>query len=242
MAGGEVDGEGAARRRRQRRLRSWLKHERQSVAMALVEYTHHPLRGQTRARAREEVEYVKDVGLRAQKTALPGMRPALLSVVAGQQGAAVTVGCVAAGAPLLVVASLTGRDDVDATTVSFLVAENLKVQKRKEEEKERRRKREVAEYEARMQELDRVVWDDQQLTPTESSARVWDIPVVERRRARTVPNCAEDRRFVRCSSWWMLTRPLLRNDRDMVRQCRMQCWCRRCSLSKVVDFPSSRRN
>ena len=32
MAGGEVDGEGAARRRRERRLRSWLKHERQSVA------------------------------------------------------------------------------------------------------------------------------------------------------------------------------------------------------------------
>ena len=54
MAGGEVDGEGAARRRRQRRLRSWLKHERQSVAMALAQYTHHASRGQTRARAREE--------------------------------------------------------------------------------------------------------------------------------------------------------------------------------------------
>ena len=32
---------GAARRRRQRGLRSWLKHERQSVAMALAECTHH---------------------------------------------------------------------------------------------------------------------------------------------------------------------------------------------------------
>ena len=31
------------------------------------------------------------------------------------------VGYVAAAAPLLVVASLTGRDDVDATTVSFFV-------------------------------------------------------------------------------------------------------------------------
>ena len=53
-------------------------------------------------------------------------------------------------------------------------------------------------------------------------------------------HCAEDRRFFRCSSWWMLTRPLLRNDRDMVRQCRKPCWCRRCSPSKVV-FPSCRR-
>ena len=32
-------------------------------------------------------------------------------------------------------------------------------------------------------------------------SRVWDIPVVEQRRVRTVPNCAEDRRFARCSSW-----------------------------------------
>ena len=64
MAGCDVDGEGAARRRRQRRLRSWLKHERQSVAMALAEYTHHASRGQTRARAREEVEYVLHNALR----------------------------------------------------------------------------------------------------------------------------------------------------------------------------------
>ena len=77
MAGGD-DGEGAARRRRQRRLRSWLKHERQSVAMALAEYTHHASRGQTRARAREEVELATHFGLRAQKTPPPGERPGLL--------------------------------------------------------------------------------------------------------------------------------------------------------------------
>ena len=40
-------------------------------------------------------------------------------------------------APLLVVPSLRGADGVDGTTVSFLLAENLKLQK--EEEKERRR-------------------------------------------------------------------------------------------------------
>ena len=42
---------GAAQRRRQRRLRSWLRHERMTVAMALAERTHHSSRGQTIARA-----------------------------------------------------------------------------------------------------------------------------------------------------------------------------------------------
>ena len=77
-----------------------------------------------------------------QEQVLVGMRPAPPSEVAGPQGAAATGGYVAAGAPLLVVASLAGRDDVDGTTVSFLLAENLKLQKKvEEEEKERRRKR-----------------------------------------------------------------------------------------------------
>ena len=44
---------GAAQRRRQRRLRSWLRHERMTVAMALAERTHHSSRGQTIARAGE---------------------------------------------------------------------------------------------------------------------------------------------------------------------------------------------
>ena len=66
----------AAQRRRQRRLRSWLKHERQSIAMALAEYTHHASRGQTRARAREGVGLEKYVGLRAQKRPPPGERRA----------------------------------------------------------------------------------------------------------------------------------------------------------------------
>ena len=69
-------------------------------------------------------------------------------------------------APLLVVPSLRGADGVDGTTVSFLLAENLKLQK--EEEKERRREREEAEYEAHMQELDRRVHADLPLTPAES--------------------------------------------------------------------------
>ena len=43
---------GAARRRRERRLRQFLRHERLSVAMALAEFSHHAApRGQTLARA-----------------------------------------------------------------------------------------------------------------------------------------------------------------------------------------------
>ena len=46
---------GAAMRRRQRRLRQWLRHERLSVAMALAETNHHAApRGQTKARAGRE--------------------------------------------------------------------------------------------------------------------------------------------------------------------------------------------
>ena len=36
-------GEGAARRWSQRRLRSWLRHERQRVAMTMAEFKHHVL-------------------------------------------------------------------------------------------------------------------------------------------------------------------------------------------------------
>ena len=51
MMASEQPGSGAAQRRRQRRVRSWLRHERMTVAMALAESTHHSSRGQTIARA-----------------------------------------------------------------------------------------------------------------------------------------------------------------------------------------------
>ena len=57
--------------------------------------------------------------------------------VAWPQEEAVTVGYLAAGAPLLVVPSLRGADGVDGTTASFLVkAAFRKMQKEKEEEEE----------------------------------------------------------------------------------------------------------
>ena len=138
MAGGEVDGEGAARRRRQRRLRSWLKHERQSVAMALAEYTHHASRGQTRARAREEAGSETYYAPRGLKTLPPGTRPAPPSEVAGPQGAAASGGYVAAGAPLLAVSSLRGADGVDDTAVKYLLRAELMLKKEEEEEEERK--------------------------------------------------------------------------------------------------------
>ena len=51
---------GAAQRRRERRLRSWYRHEQQTVRMALATFTHHSaLRGQKTARAREEERETK---------------------------------------------------------------------------------------------------------------------------------------------------------------------------------------
>ena len=76
---------GSARRRRERRLRSMLRHERMSVAMALAERLHHSA-NVTGLRKKEEVEQVWYNALRGQKTARAGGGlPAPLSEVAGRQ-------------------------------------------------------------------------------------------------------------------------------------------------------------
>ena len=107
---------GAAMRRRERRLRSWAKHERMTVAMALAENLHH---------SRQKVEGVEHEGLRAQKTArATGARPGVLTEPE-PQGGAVTVGYVAAPGPLLVPPVLGGGDTLDDATVSFLLAQAL---------------------------------------------------------------------------------------------------------------------
>ena len=205
---------GAAQRRRQRRLRSWWRHEQQSIAAALATVTHHssgkvhtangaPRSQKLATRAEEEeVEHVPHYALRGQETPPPGERPAPLSEVAGPQRSDRTVRHSAGEAPLLVVPSLRGADGVDGTTVSFLLAENLKLQK--EEEKERRREREEAEYEAHMRELDRRVHADLPLTPAESRAwRKWagHIPIPTRRKKKRkkkkLPRCARPRQGCR---------------------------------------------
>ena len=139
---------GAAQRRRQRRLRSWWRHEQQSIAAALATVMHHSSgkvhtangapRSQklaTRPRRRWSTSRTTPYGDR--RLRLRGERPAPLSEVAGPQRSDRTVRHSAGEAPLLVVPSRRGADGVDGTTVSFLLAENLKLQK--EEEKERRR-------------------------------------------------------------------------------------------------------
>ena len=134
---------GAAQRRRQRRLRSWWRHEQQSIAAALATASGkvHAANGAPRSqklatRAEEEVEYEPHYAPRGQKTPPPGERPAPLSEVARPQRSDHTVRHSAGEAPLLVVPSLRG----------FLLAENLKLQE--EEEKERSREREEAQHEA----------------------------------------------------------------------------------------------
>ena len=101
---GERDS-GAAKRRRERRLRSWLKHERQTVRMALAEALHHSSGTSPSKRDTRVVEGAKYDALRGQKTVTragegevreehhalrgqtrlpPGMRPALLVEVQPQ--------------------------------------------------------------------------------------------------------------------------------------------------------------
>ena len=85
---------GVARRRRERRLRSMLRHEQQSIRMALATVMHHSFkvhseygapRSQTAAtRAREEEVRELHYGLRAQERPLPGTRPAPLLEVLPQ--------------------------------------------------------------------------------------------------------------------------------------------------------------
>ena len=88
---------GVAQRRRERRLRSWYRHEQQTVRMALAAFSHHSaLRRQTKARAGEEGHEEHDA-LRRQKPPPPqpelfsleeepgGGLPAPLSDVAGRQ-------------------------------------------------------------------------------------------------------------------------------------------------------------
>ena len=148
-----MDGERvkAAARRRGRRLRAWHRHVRTTVAMELATALHHSAQ---RVEGPGEGEvHEKHDGLRAQMRHLPGTRPGLPPEPEPQVRAA-TVGYAAAPVPLLVVASLAGGDEVDATTVSFLLRDNLWRTKLEEKEKERRRVlEEEEEIEKKMQAL-----------------------------------------------------------------------------------------
>ena len=127
LAGRDV---GSARLRRERRLRSWLRHERMTVAAALAEALHH---------SAPKVGAVPYNAPRSQKTArASGEHPGVLKEPEVQLEAA-TVGYVAASTPLLVVAPLAGGDEVDATTTRYLLKCALRKRQKEEEEEEEER-------------------------------------------------------------------------------------------------------
>ena len=98
---------GGAQRRRARRLRSFLRHERMTVRMALAEALHHSCGVEPSG---------PNEGPRGLKTAsAAGMRPEALEEVSALQGA-VTVGYVSAPGPLLSTPLLadTAAEAVDA--------------------------------------------------------------------------------------------------------------------------------
>ena len=128
---------GAARRRRERRLRSMLRHEQQTVRMALAAALHHSagpkekvemqqngaLRGlKTAAWAGEEVVHDAHDALRGQKTPPPGVRPGSLCDP-GPQRSDRTVRRSSGELPLLAAPVLadTAAEAVDARTVRYLL-------------------------------------------------------------------------------------------------------------------------
>ena len=126
-----VDGTGAAKRRRERRLRSWLRHERMTVAAELAVALHHS----------RDVGPGTHVGLRAQKTASSGgRRPGVLK----EPVPPVVVEHAArpcSGVPLLAIPCLGGgADGVDVTTTQFLLKKAILRKKEEEEEKARKKK------------------------------------------------------------------------------------------------------
>ena len=129
--------DGAAMRRRQRRLRSWWRHEQQSIAAVLATVSHHSypqvdtaydgLRAQRTVTSTGEVEaHEVNAAPRGQKEPPPGARPGILAELAPQRSDR-SLRHSSGGGPLLVVASLAAvaDDGVDAATLSFLTARAL---------------------------------------------------------------------------------------------------------------------
>ena len=151
---------GAARRRRERRLRSMLRHERQTVAMELAAALRH---------SRDARSEVAHEALRGQKTASSGSRPAPLAEIAEPQGLSVAPRCPDAGVPLLSVPLLAGGDGLDNTSVRWLLKAALK--KKEEEEEERK----VQERKERvMQDIHRKIHANEDVSEAEWAAwRTW---------------------------------------------------------------------
>ena len=140
---------GAAKRRRERLLRSWLRHERMTVAAELSAALHHCRDG----------EQVSRVGPRAQKTdsSWGGRRPGVPEDPGPPQLGVERAGCPrSTGLPPL--QDLCSGEVHDATLVKFLLRQTL-LKRKKEEEERRREESEQAkkekEVEEQMQALNR---------------------------------------------------------------------------------------
>ena len=172
-----VDTTTAAARRRQRRLRSWLRHEQMTFAMLLAERDHHTPHGD-RSRPGAGGELERDVNY----------EPRLLDLPLPQEAA--TVGYVAAPVPLLAQPVLGGGDTLDAAAVQFLLAQSLLQRQRDEEEaaEEAKEKEErKAKFEEKMLVVNRRVRDGAATPAEEAAWRRWmglvpgsSCPLVER--------------------------------------------------------------
>ena len=128
-------------RRRQRRLRSMLRHEQQSVAMALAQALHHSAGPsmtkvvERRERQEGEVQEAYDAP-RSQTTPLPGVRPGVPLDPGPPGDEAVAVGYAAASVPLLGAPSLadSSAEAIDGSTLSFLLQHALEAKRKEEEE------------------------------------------------------------------------------------------------------------
>ena len=118
-----------------------------------------------------------------QKQVLVGMRPAPPSEVAGPQGAAATVGYVAAPVPLLAQPVLGGGNTLDAAAVQFLLAQSLLQRQRDEEKAAQRLVKEAeeakekeerkAKFEEKMLVVNRRVRDGTATPAEEAAWRRW---------------------------------------------------------------------
>ena len=142
MAGrDEGGGTGSARRRRERRLRSLLRHVRLAVAMAVAEATHHSSRGQKTATVIREVEeQAAHGGLRAQKTPPPGARPGMLAEPGAQRSDPsrrhFSGDCLPTlGLPVLAGAS---GEQVDSSSLQISTVAALRQRKKEEDKKAKR--------------------------------------------------------------------------------------------------------
>ena len=173
---GERDGSGvgSARRRRERRLRSWWRHERTTVAAEFVVALHH----------NRDVGPGMHVGLRAQKTASSGgRRPGVLK----EPVPPVVVECAArpcSGVPLLAIPCLGGgADGVDVTTTQFLLKKAI-LRKKEEEEEEEKARKEEAQEKADLELAKRDPWWAQHLAKRKAmdEQHLADMKAIEERR------------------------------------------------------------